>query len=631
MAANNALLLTDIDYDGIKDNLKNFLSNQSELGDYNFDSSTMQILLNLLAYNTYLNSFYLNMVGNEMFLDSAQIRSNVVSRAKMLGYTPRSDQGSTATINLTITPGDSPDNITIAANTNFSATVDGEQYIFVNPETAIVNANADGVYSTNLSITEGRPQNFRYTVSTVSPVNYVIPNDNVDSRSITVTVQESVSNTSITTFTKATNLTSVTGNSAVFFLEENADEQFEIFFGDNVLGKAVNNGNIINIGYRICNGSTTNGANTFTAGSSISGYSNYNITLIDRAAGGVEKETIQSIKFNAPKNYETQNRAVTIQDYEAIVKSDFSYVQAASAWGGEDNTPPVYGKVYISVKPVNTLLLSDTQKDEIVTYLQQRNIVSVEPIVVDPTYLYVIPTVDVKYNPDLTTASATALTDSIGNRIKNYETNDLGLFGKGFVGSNFIKEIDRASDSFASIQSEIRLMKRFVPSTTLTTTYSINFNSSLLNITGGAILRGISPTAHPGRGLTLDSSSFTFAGQPGSKFDDDGFGNVRIYYLDENGVRVYLTRSAGTINYNTGLITLSNLLITAYQGSGIEIKVDPDTDDVDTVRNQLILITDAKVNLYDTKLKKVVSTLSNINTLGTTTNIVEDAILSTVF
>lgn len=631
MAANNALLLTDIDYDGIKDNLKNFLSNQSELGDYNFDSSTMQILLNLLAYNTYLNSFYLNMVGNEMFLDSAQIRSNVVSRAKMLGYTPRSDQGSTAVINTIITPNDSPDTITIAANTNFSATVDGEQYIFVNPEAVVVNSNADGVFSTNISITEGRPQNFRYTVSSLNPVSYVIPNEGVDSRSITVQVQESASNTSITTFTKATNLTTVTGNSAVFFLEENADERFEIFFGDNVLGKAVNDGNIINIGYRICNGSTTNGANTFSAASTLGGYSDYTITLVDRASGGTEKETIQSIKFNAPKNYETQNRAVTVKDYENITKANFSFVQAASAWGGEDNTPPIYGKVYISCKPVNTLVLSDTQKTDIVEYLKQRNVVSVEPEIVDPTYLYVIPTVTVKYNPNITSSSATALTDAIATRIVNYETIQLGIFGKDFINSDFIKEIDRASESFTSVQSELRLMKKFIPSTTTTSTYTINFNRSLLNITGGAILRGITPTSHPGRGLTVDSSSFTFDGQNGCKFDDDGFGNVRIYFVDSDGVRVYKTRSAGTINYDTGVIVLKNLLITAYQGSALEIKVDPDANDINTIRNQIILLTNAKISLYNNELQRTTSTLSNVNTQGNNTSIKEDAILSTVF
>lgn len=631
MAANNALLLTDIDYDGIKDNLKNFLSNQSELGDYDFDSSTLQILLNLLAYNTYMNSFYLNMVANEMFLDSAQIRSNVVSRAKMLGYTPRSAQGSTAVLNAVITPDDSPDSITIAANTNFSATIDGEQYIFVNPEAVVVNSNAEGVFSTNLSITEGRPQTFRYTVSSVNPVNYVIPNDEVDTRSISVRVQESVSNTSITTFTKATNLTAVTGNSAVFFLHENSDEQFEITFGDDVLGRAVNDGNIVIIGYRICNGSATNGANTFTAGSTIGGYSDYNLTLVSRAAGGVEKETIQSIKFNAPKNFETQNRAVTVKDYETIVKSEFSYVQAASAWGGEDNSPPTYGKVFISIKPVNENTLTSEQKVSITEFLDARNVVSIEPEIVDPTYLYVTPTVDVKFDPNKTTQSSSQLGSSVANRIVNYENSKLGIFGLDFVGSDFIKEIDRASDSFTSITTKLKISKKFTPNTTTNTDYTINFNRSLLYITSGVVLRGIAPTSHPGRGMTVDSTYFTYKGFGKTKFDDDGFGNVRTYYIDGSGVRVYTNRAAGVINYSNGLIKLNNLLITAYEGDAIEFIVDPDDTNIDTIRNQILLIKSARVNMYDTDLKKITARLTNINTQGNTTSITEDAIVSTVY
>lgn len=630
MPANNALLLSDINFDGIKDNLKNFLSNQTELGDYDYESSTMQVLLNLLAYNTYMNSFYLNMVGNEMFLDSAQIRSNVVSRAKMLGYTPRSAQGPTASISVTITPTDSPDTISIAANTNFTATVDGQQFVFVNPDAAVINVNSQGVYSTNLSIVEGLPQNFRYTVSSLDPQKYVIPNDNVDTRSITVQVQQSASNTSVETFTKATNLTAVTGNSAVFFLDENSDDRYEIFFGDNVVGKAVNDGNIVNIGYRICNAEAAEGANTFSAGSTLGGYSDYNITLIDRARGGTDKESIQSIKFNAPKNYENQNRAVTVRDYENIIRSDFSFVQTVSGWGGEENSPPTYGKVYLSVKPKNGTVLSNVQKATITESLQTKNMVSVEPIIVNPTYLYVKPEITIKYNPNITSVSASLLLDQIVNKVISYETNQLGLFSKNYVNSEFIKELDKVSESFTSVDSEIRISKIFTPDTTNVKTYTIPFNRSLLNITGQVILR-INPSAHPGRGLTVNSSTFTYKGFTDTRFDDDAFGNLRTYYVDTSGVRIYTNRLAGTINYNTGLITINNLLITDYTGNGIELTVDPDANDIDLVRNQIILIKDAKINLYDNNLKRVVATTSNVSTQGETTSITEDAILSTVF
>ena len=294
MSANNALQLTSIDFDGIKSDLKTFLSNQTDLGDYNYESSTMQILLNLLAYNTYKNAFYLNMVGNEMFLDSAQVRNNVVSRAKMLGYTPRSSQGSTATIKLTVTPDDAPNNITIPALTQFVSTIDGIQYVYVNPEARVINANSSGAYSANLNITEGRPFTYRFDVSDASPVRYVIPNQNVDTRSISVKVQESSSNTSQTTWVNATDFTAVTGNTYAFFINENDDGKYEIKFGDNAVGKGLTNGNIVVADYRICSGTLTQGANTFTTPTSIDGYSNINVQTVTAATGGSEQESIAS-------------------------------------------------------------------------------------------------------------------------------------------------------------------------------------------------------------------------------------------------------------------------------------------------------------------------------------------------
>lgn len=631
MPANNALLLSDINFDDIKTNLQTFLSNQTELGDYDYESSTMQVLLNLLAYNTYMNSYYLNMVGNEMFLDSAQIRSNVVSRAKMLGYTPRSDQGPTATIQVTVTPSDTPETITIEENTRFTSTIDGKQYIFVNPETLVINANSTGVYSGKLSVVEGRPFTFEYTVSSLNPSRYIIPADKADTRSLKVQVQESANNSNVTTYNLASNLTTVTGNSNVYFLQENEDGRYEILFGDNVLGNQLNDGNIVKLSYRTTNGNATQGANTFTSSASIGGYTNYTISTISVARGGGNKETIQSIKLNAPKNYQTQNRAVTVKDYETLVKSSFANIQTVSAWGGEENSPPVYGKVYVSIKPTDSLLLSDDEKENVVDFLKERNMVSVEPIIINPTYVYIKPTIDVKYNPDFTSDNVGDLGTKISNAIKNYELNQLGLFKKNYIGSNLIKEIDKVSESINSVQINLNIFKTFVPTTTAATTYTINFSRSLLNITGDTVLRGISPAAHPGKGLAVDSSSFTYNGVANSYFDDDGFGNVRIYYFDSSNVKVYTNRLAGTVDYNTGIIKLNNLLISAYSGDNVKIYVDPDTNDIDTVRNQILLISQARVNVYNEKLKRNTLTISEINTQGTTTNIVEDGIQSAVF
>lgn len=630
MAANNALQLTSIDFDGIKNDLKTFLSNQTELGDYNYEGSTMQILLNLLAYNTYKNSFYLNMVGNEMFLDSAQIRNNVVSRAKMLNYTPRSAQGPTATVQVTITPIDSPDSITIPADTQFTTTIDGVNYLYVNPDAAVVNANPSGVYSTNLSITEGRPFTYRFTVSTASPIRYIIPNENVDTRSIKVRVQESTSNTTQTTWNNASDYTAIAGNTQSYFLNENEDGKYELKFGDNVVGKRLNDGNIVVASYRVCNGTATQGANTFVAPNSIGGYSNITLKTAASAAGGAEQESIASIKFNAPKNYQAQNRAVTTGDYATLIKNNFGDIGAVSVWGGQENDPPIYGKAFISVKPKTGFFISQTRKDDIQAFLANKNVMSISPELTDPTYKFVVPTLDVKYNPDLTTSTAGAIVSTIGNRVIQYELADLVAFGREYASSELIRDVYTANESISSMEITLKMMKNFIPVTTGPTTYRIPFNDPLLNVTGGVVLR-IPPTSHPGRGLTISSSKFTYQGQASSYLDDDGFGNVRIYYIDESNVRVYTNRTAGTVNYNTGLVILNQVTITGYDGAALKVYAVPRFDNITSVRNQILAITEAKINLYDTKLKRVTSSTSNVSTQGSSATVVGSGVISTVF
>jgi len=630
MSANNALQLTSIDFDGIKSDLKTFLSNQTDLGDYNYESSTMQIMLNLLAYNTYKNAFYLNMVGNEMFLDSAQVRNNVVSRAKMLGYTPRSSQGSTATIKLTVTPDDTPNNITIPALTQFVSTIDGIQYVYVNPEARVINANSSGAYSANLDITEGRPFTYRFDVSDASPVRYVIPNQNVDTRSISVKVQESSSNTSQTTWINATDFTAVTGNTYAFFINENDDGKYEIKFGDNAVGKGLTNGNIVVADYRICSGTLTQGANTFATPTSIDGYSNINVQTVTAATGGSEQESIASVKFNAPRNYQAQNRAVTTGDYEALIRNNFGDIGAVSVWGGQENNPPTYGKVFLSVKPNTGFFVSQTRKNDIETYLANKNVLSITPEVVDPTYKFIVPTVRVRYNPNITSSTAGAIVSTIGNKLIQYELSDLVSFSKDYVSSELIRQIYPANEAISSIEIDLKMMKNFIPITTSPTTYNIPFNSSLLNISGGITL-SVTPQAHTGRGLTITSSAFTYESNIASYFDDDGFGNVRVYYFDESNIRIYTNKTAGTVDYDTGLVTLNQIIISGYQGAALQIYAVPREGTISSIRNQILAITEASISLYDTKLKRITSSTSNVSTQGSSATVVGSGVISTVF
>lgn len=617
MPANNALLLSDINFDDIKSNLKTFLSNQTEIGDYDYESSTMQTLLNLLSYNTYMNSYYLNMVGNEMFLDSAQIRSNIVSRAKMLNYTPRSAQGPTATVQVVITPTGTPDFITLNKDTKFKTTIDGSQYIFVATDTKTINADS-GIYSTNINLVEGRPFTFRYTVNNAELTRYVIPADNVDTRSIVVKVQTSSADSTVTTFNNADSLTTVSGTTDAYFLKENEDGRYELEFGDGVLGSALDDGNVVIIDYRICNGSAAQGANNFTSVDNIDGYSDITVNHVSRASGGGDKETLQSIKFNAPKNYEAQNRAVTRKDYETLVKNQFADIQTVSVWGGEDNTPPIYGRVYVSVKPLLGTLLAEDRKSTIADYLKEKNVLTIEPIIVDPTYLYIKPAILVKYNPDLTSDNAGAITTSIQNAVIHYETNKLGLFGQNYINSQLIKDIYETSTSITSIEIDVDMQKKFKPNTSVRTTYQVPFNNVLYN-------------PHSGHKYAISSTKFTYEGSANSYFDDDGDGNLRIYTLTETGARSYSNNTAGSINYLTGLVTINDIIITAFDGDGVIITADPDRDDVDGIRNQLLLIKDATISLYDTKLQQTVSTISSINTEGTTTTIPETGVITTVY
>tara|TARA_R110002124_G_scaffold103780_1_gene253050 strand:- start:9162 stop:11051 length:1890 start_codon:yes stop_codon:yes gene_type:complete len=629
MAANNALKITDINFDAIKSNLKDYLSSQAELKDYDYESSTVQTIMNLLSYNTYYNSIYLNMVANEMYLDSAQIRSNVVSRAKQVGYTPRSARGATAVVDVTFAPVGTPDLITVPVNTEFTTTIDGISYTFSNPIATSI-APVEGIYSGAVYLVEGSAVQESYTVSSINPVRYVLNNKNADTSTLRVSVQESVSNTAITTYTLNSNFTDVTSTTAAYFLQEQADEKFETYFGDGILGKGLKDGNIVRLNYKVVSGEAPNNAGTFSASSSISGYSATSVVTTSRARGGAPIETIDSIKLNAPNNYNAQNRAITTNDYKTLILSEYGDIQSVNVWGGEDNTPPQYGRVYIAAKPRSGLLLSQDTKDSIVTYLADKKSITVEPIVVDASYLYVQPTVDVKFNPDDASIDSGTLATAIKDVIIDYEDKNLGLFSNEFIRSELMKKVDAVNDSITSVDIALQLSQRFIPQSNVITTYTFNYNHPLLNITAGSVLT-IVPEKHPGQGLALFSSSFSYGGYTGIQMDDDGFGNVRFFRLNGGGTKIYENRRAGTINYDSGQVILSSVDITGYVGDYITIRVVPRLNDIDPIRSQLILLSDATVRVYDNNLSRITASVTNISLDGDSTEVQEYATVYTSY
>ena len=460
-------------------------------------------------------------------------------------------------------------------------------------------------YTGDITITEGRPVTHRFTVSTNDPVRYILPNENVDTTSITVDVQTAADDQSSVRYNLASDITQVQANSAVYFLQEVEDSQYEIYFGDDVIGKTPDDNNIVIANYRICNGTLGNDVNSFTSPSTLGGFSAFTTTVNAPTAGGSDNESIESIKFNAPKNYETQNRAVLSEDYKRIILRDNGDFQSVSIWGGEENTPAVYGKVFISIKPVNGFTISSQRKTDIRTQLKKYNVLSIDPEFVDASFLYIQPTVTVRYNSNATTLSAVAVQTKVTNAIVNFENTKLGTFDSNrFRYSQFVQTIDAADSSIVSNLTLITIEKRFVPSLTTSSTYNISFGNSLHN-------------PHAGHKFTISSSAFTFQNQT-SYFDDDGNGNIRIYYLLDS-TRVYLSETAGTVNYTTGVITLSSFLPTAFVGSSISIFANPKNNDVDAVRNQILLIAGATVSVVDDTTTVVAANTVTATTTGVTT------------
>lgn len=601
MAANNALLVTDINFDQIKGNLQAFLSSQTQFKDYDFEASGMQTILHLLAYNTYYNSIYTNMVANEMFLDSALIRNNVVSRAKMLGFTPGSAKGARASLRLEFEPVGSPSTITVPSNTQFTSTSDGITYTFSTEASTTILPDANTNYIGSVVIREGNPVQESYTVNSNAPVRYLLNNENCDTETLTVNVQQSSSNTSSQNYVLASAITGVTGNSAVYYLQENNDGAFEVVFGDGILGKQLTDGNIVKLNYRVCNGTTPNGINTFNGPSTIGGHS-YTKSVISRATGGANPQSIESIKFNAPRSYTSQNRAVTANDYKNLLINKARDLQAVSVWGGEDNSPPIYGKVYVCAKPIGANILTDLRKSELVTLLDEFNTLTLEPVFVDATFLYIVPTINIAYNSNLTAKSADRLISLVDTELGSFQDNELSLFNQTFYDYRLSNALAKLDDSIVAVTISSKMQKRFIPVTgNVLTSYTLNFNNPMFN-------------PHPGHRYTISSTGFTHQGVT-CYFDDNGSGVLRIYRL-QGGNRVYLNRNAGTVDYNAGTIDIFSLRISAYQNDSIRVFATPRRENINTVRNQILLLADAFVSITDTKTNRIVA--STTTTLSTT-------------
>ncbi len=575
MSANTYLNVTEVDFADIKSNLKSYLQSQTQFNDYDFEGSNMSVLLDVLSYNTHYNAFYTNMLANEMFLDTAQQRDSVVSRAKELGYITRSARGASANVTLTFTGvSNAISEFALPKNTTFTTSINDRTFTFVTPETNIIK-NISNAFSKAITITEGTPVTQEFTVNDASPIKYVIPNENVDTRSIRVTVKESASSSANTIYTQATNIREVNNQSAVYYLQETHDKQYEILFGTGSLGKPVVNGNVIQIEYRVCHGIQTNGANTFSIDSlSVTpSYTSVSLSVNSVARGGVEIESVDSIKFNAPRNFKIQNRAVVAKDFERIILNENTNLSSVIAFGGEEAEPALHGKVYIAIKPQGELIPTATLKDEIKNSIKTRTMLGIDPVIIDPTYLYVVPTITTYYDTLKANIGSGAIQALVRDAIVNFSKTNLEQFGQKLRYSRFVRSIDNTNEAILNNEAEFEIQKRFVPSTTTSSLIELQYHNAL-------------------QPSSISSTAFTFNNFI-SRLDDDGLGNIRIFRFNEQKQKVFVNSTAGTVDYSTGKISINNFIVSAFDGIEIKVNANPANKDIVPVREQILIISSA--------------------------------------
>jgi hypothetical protein len=482
------LKVAELDFDAIKTNLKGFLKSQSEFSDYNFEGSGMSVLLDILAYNTHYMGYYLNMVSNEMFIDTAIKRGSVVSHAKLLGYVPRSRIAARAVIDLTVTPvaNDSNSSITIPRFTRFiSETKDGVNYIFVNPSAKIVSKNTStGLFNVdNLEIKEGQPNAITFTYdSQTNPKQYFeIPDEGIDTSTIQVTVQRSAENANQRSYILAQDATNVAADALVYYLEENKNGKYQIYFGDGVIGKALTDGNIVVVSYIITSGTSANNLKEFKPVDTILNGATVAVTLESESSSGAPAEDIERIRFTAPKAYISQNRAVTKNDYIALINRDYPYFEAVNVWGGEENDPPVYGKVFYTAKPLGGYEITVTETNYINEYiLKPFSVLTVTPEYVEADYNFLIINVDINYDPTQTNKSSNEITVNVVNAIKAFCNQNLDTFNSSFKVSQLARAIDDSEQSITSNDISVAIEKRFSADITRTTSYTLDFGTELV-------------------------------------------------------------------------------------------------------------------------------------------------------
>ena len=596
---------TDLDFEEIGDNIKTYLKGQEKFKDYDFEGSNMSVLIDMLAYAGHIGGLNTNLAASEMFLDSAQLRKNVVSRAKDLGFTPASERASAAQIELKLTNiananGTIPtaNDMTLNRGHNFSTTFDGVSYNFVNASSVVpIRDNQVFTYAL-VDIIQGQYVTDSFVFDNqIKNAKFVLSNARVDKSRLEISVN---SNGSVSKYSLSTEVSTITSSTRVFYAQENEEGFLEIYFGDGVLGNGLNDGDVINATYIAVDDIHADGAKIFTSTDTINGFSNATITTLTIAGGGAEKESIESIKFKSTKFYTSQNRLVTLNDYKAKVQEYYPNADAVAVWGGEDNDPPEYGKVFITLKPQNSDYLSTVEKNQVQNKLNQLNMLTVRPVIVDAEIVKILLTTVFKYNEADTTLSKGELETIVRNGIVSFDNTNLNNFDSIFRHSNLAKAIDETNVAILSNVTNVRLQKRKHLKISLTEGFNVIFGNGFYHPHDGH---------NKAAGGILTSTGFKVEGDTVNTyfFDDDGSGNVRRYSLD-SGTRVFADQSAGTIDYASGKISIDAIKFTSTVNSdtSIDFTVIPSSGDVVAIRGSLV-----DISIDDIRVSGEVDTISS--------------------
>lgn len=584
--ANNKINVSDLDFDLIKTNLKEFLKGQDQFTDYDFEGSGLNILLDVLAYNTHYNAMYTNLAVNEMFLDSASKRDSVISIANNYGYVPTSRKAPVATVSMTVPLGSNTSTtLSLPKFSAFTSIVSGTEYSFytLSENIGLRNSALSRYEFNSIDIYEGTPVTEKFNILDTT-TKIILQNNNIDISTIKVSVQNP-SSLNTTSYKYSEKIIKLNADSEVFFIREIENELYQIYFGKNNLGKEPALGSVVTIEYIVTNGPAANGIKLFNYNGPSFG-TNPTITVNSIAAGGREAETTDEIKYNVSHKYKLQDRAITSQDYIDVIKSNYADIDSISCWGGDTMSPPVYGKVYICIKPQSSLFLSDSEKNSIVEdIVKPKSILGIFPVMVDPVYNTIELKTTVYYNPNLTNKSFSQIQQAVRDAVLDYNDNDLQKFEGILRYSRLIREIDDADPSIINNITTVTLRRIVDVVFNSAVSYTVQLNNPIFTA-------GVPEEAVMTEGFYITNNNVAHY------IDDDGNGKLRLFYYNPlDFTKVFVNGSIGTVNYDTGELKITSLFVYGLVGSDFEFIIKPKSNDIIGKFNQIVNIDSNRLNI----------------------------------